>query len=985
MSNYGLLKNTLQNAVVWNNNNNEIEGPDVLACLITLINSLGVDFQFAGIAFPNTDPGSPDERVAYLAIKPGTYGNFNNLVLPDGNIGFFYYDGWWRRVVCPIPADESAAAMYAVARYFEFQYPLANIAIGLFKHGTGEIFSQSGSYRYSADFMPVYPGQVIKTTAIGTGTACIAVFYNSAREYIGDAQSAGSTFGTVTTITVPANARFMRVCSETGLSPVYFENVPQASPVSITALTGSLNDVWSILIDNVVFDYDINRNLQPGLFYYTDGHIFGDAASYQYCEDYFSVKPGQRLITNLYAVGSARAIAWYDRSKNYIGGEESLARESDIITVPDGAYLMRVCCERYIAGRYVRNTPIIDNTQSNGQNYFDNDASVDIVDAESKVFSPETPEIIHPYCGQVTPESRYIAFGFDDFRPTDFSWVAPLFSKYGFHATFNRINRDDRSLARQREIRNMVNSRHEIGEHSIMHEQYIWLSPLFNGQDPSSPDGSQVPFPSNSDLRSDRGDGKNVFGKTLTDTVSFDGSQSTWPVTGVTWANLTDAQCQLIRNCYSVIRDAEYGALLDALSNEFLGTTGTSLGSWNGTQYTGGIFTGCKTSANHEIWERVCLIEQRYYKKVFGLNQHFRTWSLPGAKNSRLYFESAGKYYFDSAMTQFANCLAAFTSSLLKDRTGAAKVRSWVDVLNDYGFWTVHDSDYPSRNDGNSLTQIARSLIINGHFSKRNSLVYPTLRTVKWWGYGSFTEAFFGGSKNYAQLMYEAQFNGSYDTNGFYQSIEDLRRFTAQGIIAGCVWDSNDLFEEKVYIESVLQYCRAAGIEVITKQEAVDICLRRSLTTGNIIYNPRLRNTAKEFLPDASNVPSNPDGYEGNCSVDTSGSAPVLIATGATYYKHYGVPTGCKLRYRAEIKGSSIISFYFLRNKAGFYNSEDVSVASRSISNADFAEFSLEFPVPDNPLEAWNGVTEDLGGKICALVIKYSAGLQVRNISLSVV
>ena len=191
---------------------------------------------------------------------------------------------------------------------------------------------------------------------------------------------------------------------------------------------------------------------------------------------------------------------------------------------------------------------------------------------------------------------------------------------------------------------------------------------MFNGYDPDNPDGSnQTPFPSNAQMRNDRGDGKNVFGITLTTpvstTISYQG-----PNISTAWGNLSDSQCQVIRNWFSVMKDTNTNliTLLDTLSNTYLGTSGSSVDSWDSTQgcYTGGIFTGCKTSENHEIWERYLEVIDLFIKDKFGLNYKIITWSLPGSKESSCYFELNGKKYYDSEHTIFANNLAPFTSSL---------------------------------------------------------------------------------------------------------------------------------------------------------------------------------------------------------------------------------------------------------------------------------------------------------------------------------
>ena len=53
------------------------------------------------------------------------------------------------------------------------------------------------------------------------------------------------------------------------------------------------------------------------------------------------------------------------------------------------------------------------------------------------VTKPKQPRYNYSY--NFSGDRRYLAIGFDDFRITDFSIVIPLFEKYGFKATFNKI------------------------------------------------------------------------------------------------------------------------------------------------------------------------------------------------------------------------------------------------------------------------------------------------------------------------------------------------------------------------------------------------------------------------------------------------------------------------------------------------------------------------------------------------------------------
>ena len=93
MANYATLKAVINN-YNWTNANNIIQGIDVRNCLIALINSLGGNYQYEGLAFPATNPGTPDQNVFYLC-GPGTYVNMGGFTVPAGAIGLLKYNGTW--------------------------------------------------------------------------------------------------------------------------------------------------------------------------------------------------------------------------------------------------------------------------------------------------------------------------------------------------------------------------------------------------------------------------------------------------------------------------------------------------------------------------------------------------------------------------------------------------------------------------------------------------------------------------------------------------------------------------------------------------------------------------------------------------------------------------------------------------------------------------------------------------------------------------
>lgn len=82
MANWDILKNAVSN-VIKANDNKEITGIILQQTLLSIINNVGANATFAGIAEPSTNPGTPDGPVFWLATEVGTYVNFNRLTVSD--------------------------------------------------------------------------------------------------------------------------------------------------------------------------------------------------------------------------------------------------------------------------------------------------------------------------------------------------------------------------------------------------------------------------------------------------------------------------------------------------------------------------------------------------------------------------------------------------------------------------------------------------------------------------------------------------------------------------------------------------------------------------------------------------------------------------------------------------------------------------------------------------------------------------------------
>ena len=95
MGNYEELKAAVV-SVIKTNGNQEITGQVLQNTLITLISQVGANATFAGIAKPNTAPGTPDQNVFYIAGE-GTYINFSNLTIDVGQLGVLKWNGTWSK------------------------------------------------------------------------------------------------------------------------------------------------------------------------------------------------------------------------------------------------------------------------------------------------------------------------------------------------------------------------------------------------------------------------------------------------------------------------------------------------------------------------------------------------------------------------------------------------------------------------------------------------------------------------------------------------------------------------------------------------------------------------------------------------------------------------------------------------------------------------------------------------------------------------
>lgn len=104
MGNYEQLKQAIAN-VIKTNGNQEITGAIMQNVLNTIVSTVGANRTFVGIANENTNPGTPDGNVFYIAYTAGYYVNFQygtaNLTVNPGELAILYNEkiNWGKFVI----------------------------------------------------------------------------------------------------------------------------------------------------------------------------------------------------------------------------------------------------------------------------------------------------------------------------------------------------------------------------------------------------------------------------------------------------------------------------------------------------------------------------------------------------------------------------------------------------------------------------------------------------------------------------------------------------------------------------------------------------------------------------------------------------------------------------------------------------------------------------------------------------------------------
>lgn len=133
MGNYEQLKAAVA-SVIKTNGNQEITGAVLQNTLTNLISQVGANATFAGIATPDTAPGTPDQNVFYIAGQSGIYANFGGYKVTKNAVAFSNVSGNWVVTELGILSSEFGnSAVYDMAYSGYLSVDLGH----LYNHGGG--------------------------------------------------------------------------------------------------------------------------------------------------------------------------------------------------------------------------------------------------------------------------------------------------------------------------------------------------------------------------------------------------------------------------------------------------------------------------------------------------------------------------------------------------------------------------------------------------------------------------------------------------------------------------------------------------------------------------------------------------------------------------------------------------------------------------------------------------------------------------------
>ena len=353
MANYNNLKTAIQD-VIKANGNQEITGEIMQNALLSMINSLGAGYQFVSVATPETNPGTPDQKVFYIANGKGTYVNFGGLVVDEDEVVLLVYDDAWKKLLSGIASNSKLTELKSELES-ELESELDAIIDGQEQNYlkdksytiTGSIIDSSGWGAFIED-IPCSAGDTILWNPLKIYSIANIVFFNRNGETI--------TYYTANektrTLTAPANSSYLKCCfsmfdddGNYNRHPLYvngveyrrLEYVPSLNSINTLSEQVSLldsKDNRRLSVRYVEYGYGYIYQIDGTVLYGSTPHISG----WNISDDYILVNPGDIVRWNFGKyTNSSQCLVIYGANKDVItyytantgGGTRDITMPSD--------------------------------------------------------------------------------------------------------------------------------------------------------------------------------------------------------------------------------------------------------------------------------------------------------------------------------------------------------------------------------------------------------------------------------------------------------------------------------------------------------------------------------------------------------------------------------------------------------------------------------------------------------------------------------
>jgi hypothetical protein len=342
---------------------------------------------YKGVATPSTNPGTPSERVAYLASEPGTYTNFGGIVIASGLYSLTYAGGTWTGTQMQAGSDievvqttgqSATAVMSQKAVTDEVEYQIADILTQVAKtqsNGTIDIgtnvWKRNQNYNGYWYNVSAFQGKKLRIKASGVGVnwlafaTSIATTNNQAINYAQGSVYESLAIDEEKTYIVPSDAAYLYIQT--------YANGVDRTPQYIRIMQDVVNNFRNLAT--------IDAEIITGGFYNMHGEW--TASNNWSSSELISVENVDYLYVSSAVNSAISQVVFFNAVGvivgNEVGNGEITAASSKVLKIPTGArYAM-------VSGYTATSIPITISAIYNGSND-DNPLSVVKLDYQARGF-----------------------------------------------------------------------------------------------------------------------------------------------------------------------------------------------------------------------------------------------------------------------------------------------------------------------------------------------------------------------------------------------------------------------------------------------------------------------------------------------------------------------------------------------------------------------------------------------------------------------